>query len=231
MNYDARVRHLTPEQQAARLHTLPVWARERIARLERTLAEIVSVLDDDPIADTARCALLSHERDDPAAPDSDEVGLGADPIMGALAFFASCIRCGEPWDDICQRAYDRAAALLLRERERAGKWKAESELWSRSRDREHARAEAAEARADALARELEAARKVIVAADAMSENYRCYKYITQAMLDAYATTRAGQVSAPPKRAGSGKQHPESCPAAWGGSCSCLARAASETPHE
>lgn len=29
-------------------------------------------------------------------------------LENALAFFASCIRSGEPWDEICQRAYDDA---------------------------------------------------------------------------------------------------------------------------
>lgn len=39
---------------------------------------------------------------------TDESTTKGDPISGALAFFASCIRCGTEWDELCQHTYDRA---------------------------------------------------------------------------------------------------------------------------
>lgn len=33
-------------------------------------------------------------------------------IANTLSFFGSCIRCGEPWDDLCQKMMDSATAAL-----------------------------------------------------------------------------------------------------------------------
>ena len=41
---DKRVRPLTKEQQDRLLHTLPVWARERIAALEAEREELLGLL-------------------------------------------------------------------------------------------------------------------------------------------------------------------------------------------